>query len=39
MTSGIKPTDYRTQVKIFEAAGCSYARSTFIQIRGKQDTV
>ena len=21
MTSGIKPTDYQTQVKIFEAAG------------------
>jgi hypothetical protein len=27
MTSGIKPTDYQTQVKIFEAAGCAYVRT------------
>ena len=27
MTSGIKPTDYLTQVKIFEAAGCVYVRT------------
>jgi predicted RNA binding protein YcfA (HicA-like mRNA interferase family) len=27
MTSGIKPTGYRVQVKIFEAAGCTYART------------
>ena len=24
MTSGIKPTPYQVQVKIFEAAGCTY---------------
>jgi predicted RNA binding protein YcfA (HicA-like mRNA interferase family) len=27
MSSGIKPTDYQTQVKIFEAVGCSYVRT------------
>jgi hypothetical protein len=27
MTPGIKPTDYQTQVKIFEAAGCVYLRT------------
>jgi hypothetical protein len=27
MSSGIKPTNYRVQVKIFEAAGCSYVRT------------
>ena len=27
MTSGIKPTNYQVQVKIFEAAGCTYVRT------------
>jgi len=27
MTTAIKPTSYKVQVKIFEAAGCSYART------------
>jgi hypothetical protein len=27
MTSGIKPTPYQVQVKIFEAAGCTYVRT------------
>jgi predicted RNA binding protein YcfA (HicA-like mRNA interferase family) len=27
MAPGIKPTDYQTQVKIFEAAGCAYVRT------------
>ena len=27
MKSGIKPTNYQVQVKIFEAAGCTYART------------
>ena len=27
MTSGIKPTPYQVQVKIFEAAGCRYVRA------------
>ena len=27
MTSGIKPTTYQVQVKIFEAAGCTYVRT------------
>ena len=27
MTSGIKPTSYQTQVRIFEAAGCEYVRT------------
>jgi predicted RNA binding protein YcfA (HicA-like mRNA interferase family) len=27
MTTAIKPTNYNVQVKIFEAAGCSYART------------
>ncbi len=27
MTTAIKPTNYKVQVKIFEAAGCSYART------------
>ena len=27
MTSGIKPTNYQIQVKIFEAAGCTYIRT------------
>jgi len=27
MTSGIKPTSYQVQVKIFEAAGCRYVRT------------
>ncbi len=27
MTSGIKPTSYQVQVKIFEAAGCTYIRT------------
>lgn len=27
MTSGIKPTPYQVQVKIFEAAGCIYVRT------------
>jgi predicted RNA binding protein YcfA (HicA-like mRNA interferase family) len=27
MTPRIKSTDYQTQVKIFEAAGCSYIRT------------
>ena len=27
MTSGIKPTNYQVQVKIFETAGCTYVRT------------
>ena len=27
MTSGIKPTNYQVQVKIFEVAGCTYVRT------------
>jgi hypothetical protein len=27
MISGIKPTDYHVQIKIFEAAGCTYVRT------------
>ena len=27
MKSGIKPTNYQVQVKIFEAAGCTYVRT------------
>ena len=27
MSSGIKPTDYQTQMKIFEAAGCTLVRT------------
>ena len=27
MTSGIKPTAYQVQVKVFEAAGCRYVRT------------
>lgn len=27
MTSGIRPTSYQVQVKIFEAAGCTYLRT------------
>jgi predicted RNA binding protein YcfA (HicA-like mRNA interferase family) len=27
MTSGIKPTSYQIQVRIFEAAGCKYVRT------------
>jgi predicted RNA binding protein YcfA (HicA-like mRNA interferase family) len=27
MKSGIKPTTYQVQVKIFEAAGCTYVRT------------
>jgi predicted RNA binding protein YcfA (HicA-like mRNA interferase family) len=27
MTGRIKPTSYRIQVKVFEAAGCSYVRT------------
>ena len=27
MTSGIKPTNYQVQVKLFEAAGCKYVRT------------
>jgi A/G-specific adenine glycosylase len=27
MTSGVKPTNYQVQVKIFEAAGCTYVRT------------
>lgn len=27
MTSGIKPTSYQIQAKIFEAAGCKYVRT------------
>jgi hypothetical protein len=27
MTSGIKPTNYQVQVKIFEAADCTYVRT------------
>jgi len=27
MTSGIKPTTYQVQVKVFEAAGCRYVRT------------
>jgi hypothetical protein len=27
MTSGVKPTNYQVQVKIFEAASCTYVRT------------
>lgn len=27
MTSGIKPTTYQVQVRVFEAAGCKYVRT------------
>ncbi len=27
MTTAIKPTSYKVQVKIFEAAGCTYVRT------------
>ncbi len=27
MTSGIKPTNYQVQIKIFEAAACRYVRT------------
>jgi len=27
MTSGIKPTTYQVQVKVFEEAGCRYVRT------------
>ena len=27
MTSGIKPTSYQVQVRVFEAAGCKYIRT------------
>jgi predicted RNA binding protein YcfA (HicA-like mRNA interferase family) len=27
MTSGIKPTTYQVQIRVFEAAGCKYVRA------------
>ena len=27
MRPGVKPTDYQVQIKIFEAAGCTYVRT------------
>jgi len=27
MTTGIKPTTFQVQVKVFEAAGCTYVRT------------